>query len=130
MDSFYNKWPVLIHTDPDGFRHKFYVMYHATPADNVESILANGFCELTGGMLGPGLYVSRDIDKTRYYSDVCFKLLVYTGKTKMLSAVDKSVSWRSEFDSAYIPPNNNVVTSGREETCLKSAKQARILGIA
>ena len=130
MNSFYNQWPVLIHTDPDGFRHKFYVMYHATPASNVESILANSFCESTGGMLGPGLYVSRDIDKTRYYSDVCFKLLVYTGKTRELSTKDTSGSWRSEFDTVYIPPNNDVVKNKREEFCLKSAKQARILGIA
>ena len=103
MNRDLSKRPVLTHTDPDGFHHQFFVMYHATKASNVESILANGFRESTGGMLGPGLYVSRDIDKTRGYGGVtpaCFKLLVYTGKTKMLSAVDTSGSWRSEYDSA------------------------------
>ena len=105
-------------------------MYHATKASNVKSILTNGFRESTQGMLGPGLYVSRDIDKTRAYGGVCFKLLVYTGKTTLVTKPDSSGSWRSEYDSAYLPPNNNVVTSKREETCLKSVNQARILGIA
>ena len=31
--------------------------------------------------LGDGLYVSRDIEKTVRYGPVCFKLLVYPGKT-------------------------------------------------
>mgnify|MGYP003324346218 CR=1 FL=1 len=132
MNREFSKRPVLVHTGPDGFGHQFFVMYHATKASNVSSILANGFQESTGGMLGPGLYVSRDIDKTRNYGDVCFKLLVYTGKTTMVSAADLSGSWRSQYDSAYVPPNNNIPTipSKREETCLKSVKQARILGIA
>ena len=130
MNREFSKQPVLVNTDSNGFRHHFFVMYHATKKANVESILANGFRESTGGMLGPGLYVSRDIDKTRNYGDVCFKLLVYTGKTKKATAADTSGSWISEYDSVYLPPNNDVVPSKREETCLKSAKQARILGIA
>ena len=130
MNREFSKRPVLVHSGPDGFRHQFFVMYHATNASNVESILANGFRESTGGMLGPGLYVSRDIDKTRNYGDVCFKLLVYTGKTKKATAADTSGSWISQYDSVYLPPNNDVVASKREETCLKSAKQARILGVA
>ena len=127
----FSKKPALVHTGKHGFRHRFFVMYHATRADNVESILANGFRESTSGMLGPGLYVSRDIENTRSYDGgVCFKLLVYTGKTKMVTRADKRGSWTSEYDSVYLPPNNDVVGSRREETCLKSAKQARILGIA
>ena len=48
----------------------------------------------------------------------------------MVTGADKRGSWTSEYDSVYLPPNNDVVGSRREETCLKSAKQARILGIA
>ena len=130
MNRGFSERAVLVHTGPDGFDHRFFVMYHATPASNVSSILDNGFNESTEGMLGPGLYVSRDIDKTRFYGGVCFKLLVYTGKTRLVTAADKSGSWRSKYDSAYLPPNNDVVKKKQEETCLKSAKQARILGIA
>ena len=130
MSREFSKRPVLVKTDASGTHHRFYVMYHATKKENVSSILADGFRESTGGMLGPGLYVSRDIDKTRAYGDVCFKLLVYIGITKLMAEVDTSGDWRSHHHSAYLPPNNNVVASKREETCLKSAKQARILGIA
>ncbi len=37
------------------------------------------------GMLGPGVYVSRDIAKTRNYGNVVFKLLVFTGKVKVVT---------------------------------------------
>ena len=47
-----------------------------------------------------------------------------------MTKVDILGSWSSEFDSAYLPPDNDVVKSTREETCLRSAKQVRILGIA
>ena len=39
-------------------------------------------------------------------------------------------SWRNEYDSAYLPPFNDVVSSKREETCVKSVEQVKILGIA
>ena len=119
MSREFSKRPVLVKTDASGTHHRFYVMYHATKKENVSSILANGFRESTGGMLGPGLYVSRDIDKTRAYGDVCFKLLVYIGITKLMAEVDTSGDWRSHHHSAYLPPNNDVVSSKREETCLK-----------
>ena len=130
MNREFSKRPVLAKTYASGTHHRFFVMYHATKKENVSSILANGFRESTGGMLGPGLYVSRDIDKTRAYGDVCFKLLVYIGITKQMTEVDTSGDWRSHHHSAYLPPNNDVVASKREETCLKSVRQARILGIA
>ena len=126
----FSKRPVLVHTDADGFEHHFYVMYHATGASRVESILDKGFHESAGGMLGPGFYVSRDIEKTRFYatrdepSGACFKLLAYAGKTKMVKTEAemqkcKEGSWGSEYDSIYLPPNNDVVDSKREETCLR-----------
>ena len=131
MSREFCKRPVLVRTDAKtGLHHKFYVMYHATKKENVSSILTNGFRESTGGMLGPGFYVNRDIDKTRAYGDVCFKLLVYVGSTKEMTEPDRNGTWQSQCHSAYLPPNNDVVASKREETCLKSAKQARILGIA
>ena len=53
--------------------------------------------------------ILRDLNKTRNYGEVCFKLLVYTGLTKRVDAADVAGSWRDMFDSAYLPPNNNVV---------------------
>ena len=105
-------------------------MYHATKRQYLASIVKNGFKLSTGGLLGPGIYLSRDINKTRAYGDVCLKVLVYTGKTVKVHSADNQGSWRQSFDSAFLPPNNNVVASGFEETCVKSSKQVKILGIA
>ena len=126
----FSRRPVFTSTDSNGFHHQIFVMYHATKSHNVASILKNGLKPSTGGLLGPGIYVSRDINKTRAYGGVCFKLLVYTGKTVTVDAADNQGSWRSSFDSAYLPPNNRVVKSRREETCVKSSDQVKILGIA
>ena len=126
----FSRRPVFTSTDSNGFHHQIFVMYHATKSHNVASILKNGLKPSTGGLLGPGIYVSRDINKTRAYGGVCFKLLVYTGNTVTVDAADNQGSWRSSFDSAYLPPNNRVVKSRREETCVKSSDQVKILGIA
>ena len=117
--------PVYSKVGPDGFHQQIFVMYHATNSKNVASILEHGFKSSKVGMLGPGGYLSRDIDKTCYYGNVCFKALVYTGKTKKMNTKDVNGSWRQNYDSAYLPPNNNVVPSKREETCIKSAKNIR-----
>ena len=80
--------PVYSEKDKKGFCRSIYVMFHATKNECAKKILEEGFRPSTHGMLGPGLYLSRDIEKTRSYGDVCFKLLVYTGKTKRVDAPD------------------------------------------
>ena len=58
-----------------------YIMYHGTRSENVDSILSNGFRRSRIGMLGRGVYVSKDHQKTEtVYGDVTLKLIVYTGK--------------------------------------------------
>ena len=126
----FSRRPVFTDEDSTGFRRQIFVMYHATKRQNLASIVKNGFKLSTIGMLGPGIYLSRDINKTRAYGDVCLKVLVYTGKTVKVHSSDNQGSWRGSFDSAYLPPNNNVVASGFDETCVKSNKQVNILGIA
>ena len=137
MEREFRKKPVFSKTDADGVEHNIYVMYHATPVRNVKNILDNGFKLSTGGIQGPGLYLSMDTDRSRGYGvkrpgdrGVCFKVLVYTGKTKKTSQVDTTGSWRNDFDTAFLPSKNTVVKSGKEETCVKSTDQVRILGVA
>jgi len=113
-------------------------MYHATDAYNVPSILDRGF-GLSGGphkALGNGLYVSKDIEKTLGYGDVCFKLLVYPGKSCVVThdTDPMRTRWHQDHSSAWIPANcgyfrGNPPTD-KEETCVKSSDQVRILGIA
>ena len=58
---------------------------------------------------------------------MCFKLLVYPGKTFVVEDETK-FDWRQNFSSAWLPPNNKL--GQLEETCIKNADQVRILGIA
>ena len=62
-------------------------------------------------MLGPGVYASRDINKTLAYGNewgrrVVLKLLVFTGKVKkiMQQGDPRQYSWHGEFDTAWVPP--------------------------
>ena len=111
-------------------------MYHATKtAESAARIINEGFkiSQRTSLVLGDGLYVSRDIHKTQPYGSICFKLLVYPGKTFVVendTTPEERTSWNEEFSSAWLPPNNKVAPSGLEETCVKSASQVRVLGIA
>lgn len=128
--------PVWSQTTCSGFRQQVFVMYHSTKEpDRVETILKEGFkiSQRPNTLLGDGLYVTRDIHKTLQYGDVCFKLLVYPGKTFVVNddtPPEERLKWQKEFSSGWIPPNNSIHPSGLEETCVKSSAQVRILGIA
>jgi len=138
MAQIFSRDPVWSQTTRSGFRQQVFIMYHSTKnPENVSSILHNGFKISQKGstwrpglLLGDGVYVTRDIEKTIGYGDVCFKLLVYPGKTFIVdddTPQEERVSWQREHSSAWIPPNNRVHPSGREETCVKSPSQVRIL---
>ncbi len=73
-----------------GFEDRIYVMYHGTDSSNVHSILRHGFRVSQDGMLGKGIYVSEDIDKTKAYGDVTLKLVVYVGKTIKITTQSQS----------------------------------------
>jgi len=111
-------------------------MFHATrEIENVAGVLDQGFkiSQSKGRnlLLGDGLYVSRDILKTQEYGEVCFKLLVYPGKAVRVTEMEDPLrtTWQSEYSSAWVPPTRGM-GSGKEETCVKSSAQVRILGIA
>ena len=57
--------------------------------------------------------------KTLDYGQVCFKLLLYPGKTLMVQdsiTLEERKGWQKEHISAWIPPSNKLHPSGREET--------------
>ena len=112
-------------------------MYHATKPEYAQSIFKEGFSlknagENDPGMLGRGVYVTRDITKTYVYGPVTLKLLVYTGKTIRIDyqGHPRQKNWQNDFDSAWVPPNNKMVISGNEETCVRSPKQIKVIGVA
>ena len=62
---------------------KVYVMYHGTPSlERAALIEQKGFTPSTGGLLGPGVYVTRDVKKAEEYGrgGVIFEVLVRVGR--------------------------------------------------
>ncbi|KAI9539733.1 hypothetical protein NQZ68_005817 [Dissostichus eleginoides] len=108
--------------------NKEYVMYHGTTRAIAQSIQATGFRQSTVGMLGRGVYLSRDQQKaSRYpidhpeYDRVVIKVLVNHPKQK---------TWHDDgFDTAWVPPNCGMVKSGLEEDCVWDPSRIKILEI-
>ena len=83
-------------------------------------------------MLGAGVYVSRDEHKTHNYGRYSLKLLVYTGNCKVIRHQGDPMqkTWQDHgYDSAWVPPNCGMVSSGMEENCIKSPKAIMVLGM-
>ena len=113
------------------------VMYHGTHHDYADRIQSHGFTPSTGGMLGPGVYCSRDPNKAYNYgpgkhgdNGVILKLLVTVGKVHAIrQASQRNGSWQHETnaDTAWVVPG--VQPSG-EEDCVKNLSQLRVIGFA
>lgn len=119
-----------------------YTMYHGTSVASARLIIANGFRQSSSGMLGKGVYVSRDKSKACCYpiysadSDrVVFKLRVRTGRVKRIDKDNHPMqyTWNSQgYDTAWVPPRCGwtAVRSGREEDCVFDPNRVEVVGIA
>merc|ERR1712098_524240 len=90
-------------------------MFHGTRPEAAKSIQKEGFKPSTNGMLGPGVYVSQDINKARKHGAVVLETEVRTGKVKKIDRQGHSMqkSWAKEgYDSAWVPPNCGMNPSG------------------
>ncbi|KAK1876952.1 Protein mono-ADP-ribosyltransferase PARP3 [Dissostichus eleginoides] len=116
-----------------------YVMYHGTTRAIAQSIQATGFCQSTDGMLGRGVYLSRDQQKaSRYPIDhpehdrAVIKVLVNEGKVIAINRQyhPKQKTWHDGgFDTAWAPAKCGMVKSGLEEDCVWDPSQIKILKI-
>ncbi|XP_032434231.1 LOW QUALITY PROTEIN: uncharacterized protein LOC116729663 [Xiphophorus hellerii] len=119
-----------------------YTMYHGTTVANARLIIANGFRQSTKGMLGNGVYVSRDRKKAERYplnisaSDrVVLKLHVRVGHVKRIDKDNHPMqyTWSSNgYDTAWVPPNCGMkaVPSGLEEDCVFDPSRITVVDIA
>lgn len=119
-----------------------YTMFHGTSVASARLILANGISKSTKGMLGPGVYVSRDRKKAERYplnssaSDrVVLQLRVRVGRVKRIDKDNHPMqySWNSHgYDTAWVPPKCGMkaVPSGLEEDCVFDEKRVTVSGIA
>ncbi|XP_055769227.1 acidic leucine-rich nuclear phosphoprotein 32 family member B-like [Salvelinus fontinalis] len=114
-----------------------YIMYHGTSWWAAQKIMAKGFCPSNRGMLGQGVYLSRDLEKaSRYPLDltehqkVVIKVKVNVGKVKKIDLKGHPLqkTWHDEgYDSAWVPPNCGMVKSGLEENCVWDPKRITVL---
>ncbi|KAK5613395.1 hypothetical protein CRENBAI_022566 [Crenichthys baileyi] len=119
-----------------------YTMYHGTSVPNARLIIANGFQQSTKGMLGKGVYVSRDRKKAERYplginpSDrVVLKLHVRVGRVKRIDKDNHPMqyNWSQQgYDTAWVPPKCGMmaVRSGLEEDCVFDPKRIKVVDIA
>ncbi|CAN9505046.1 unnamed protein product [Ophioblennius macclurei] len=114
-----------------------YVMYHGTTSRNACLIQQYGFQQSSDGMLGRGVYLSRDLDKaSRYpidhpeYDRVVIKVKVNVGNVIAINYQNhpSQKTWHDQgYDTAWVPPNCGMVRSGLEENCVWDPDRIQII---
>ncbi|XP_055780093.1 uncharacterized protein LOC129855983 [Salvelinus fontinalis] len=116
-----------------------YVMYHGTSKQAAVEIQRHGFTPSTDGMLGAGVYVSRDIRKAIKYpigaddSDkMVLKVKVDVGKVKIIDVQghDRQYDWHTHgYDTAWVPPGVDMVPSNQQENCVYDPKRIKVMAL-
>ncbi|KAG9328674.1 hypothetical protein JZ751_011492, partial [Albula glossodonta] len=114
-----------------------YTMYHGTSTQNAQLIKKNGFRPSANGMLGPGVYMSRNVTKARMFptgvlpnQKVVLKLRVNVGKVKKIDKHGHPLqkTWHQHgYNTAWVPPNCGMVPTGMEEDCVWNPKRIKIV---
>uniref|UniRef100_A0A8K9Y0B4 PARP catalytic domain-containing protein n=1 Tax=Oncorhynchus mykiss TaxID=8022 RepID=A0A8K9Y0B4_ONCMY len=103
-----------------------YVMYHGTSKQAAVDIQRNGFTPSKVGMLGAGVYLSRDIRK------MVLKVKVNVGRVKVINKKghDMQYNWHTHgFDTAWVPPGVGMVPSNQEEDCVYDPKRIKVMAM-
>nr|XP_005987295.1 PREDICTED: uncharacterized protein LOC102355794 [Latimeria chalumnae] len=120
---------------------KLYTMYHGTRVSEAKLIIQNGFRQSQDGMLGPGVYISRNQKKAERYpigapsaEKVVLKLSVDVGKVKKIDKDNHPMqkTWHDNgYDTAWVPPmcGMRAVPSGLEEDCVWDPKRIEVVDI-
>ncbi|XP_060727007.1 uncharacterized protein LOC132846349 [Tachysurus vachellii] len=120
--------------------HRFYTMYHGTTLAAAKAIMQEGFRRSVDGMLGPGVYLSRSVDKAQRYPLnpppgerlAILKLRVRVGKVKKIDRQGHPLqkTWHEHgYSTAWAPPNCGIVSSGLEEDCVWDPSRIEVLDI-
>ncbi|KAK7143508.1 hypothetical protein R3I93_014614 [Phoxinus phoxinus] len=116
---------------------KVYRMYHGTSREVAEKIKVSGFKPSSTGMLGPGVYLSRDLQKASRYplklpenQKVVLRVRVNVGKVKKIDRQGHPLqkTWHDHgYDTAWCPPNCGMVPSDLEEDCVWDPKRITVI---
>lgn len=114
-------------------------MYHGTTFDAAIGIMKNGFKQSEDGMLGRGVYVTRDIDKALRYplgdktDQVVLKLRVNVGRVITITHQNHPFqkAWHNiGYDTAWVPAYCRMVDSGLEEDCVWDPQRIKLVDFA
>lgn len=118
-----------------------YTMYHGTTVACARLIIASGFKQSSSGLLGKGVYVSRNLMKAQGYPKsstpndrVALKVHVRVGRVKRIDKDNHPMqqTWSSKgYDTAWVPPNCGMqsVPSGLEEDCVFDPKRVEVMDV-
>ena len=114
--------------------------YHGTSKKRADIIRRNGFQISTDGMLGPGVYVSNQIEKAKHYATytgnrdgdngAVLVLEVRLGNVKKINYQGHPMqkTWQNNgYDTAWVPKNCGMVPSGLSEDCIKDPSNIKII---
>ncbi|XP_077089239.1 uncharacterized protein LOC143740943 [Siphateles boraxobius] len=118
---------------------KIYRMYHGTSRSAAQQIKRCGFQQSQDGMLGRGVYLSRDLNKaTRYplhlpeHQRAVIRVKVDVGRVKKIDHQGHPLqkTWHDHgYDTAWCPPNCGMVPSGLEEDCVWDPQRIQIIDV-
>jgi len=116
-------------------------MYHGTDkasANQIKLAGVHGLRPSSSGMLGAGVYCSRELQKALRYAPyqkpgpgVVFELRVKPGKVKAIRNIPDPLQekWHEKgYDTAWVPRGVN--PSGLEEDCVWDPQRVEIVGVA
>uniref|UniRef100_A0A8C4RMM6 PARP catalytic domain-containing protein n=1 Tax=Erpetoichthys calabaricus TaxID=27687 RepID=A0A8C4RMM6_ERPCA len=142
MACFFNSFngdPTTLEYNTKPQNGQVYVMYHGTTKRKAKNIKKYGFQRSSDGMLGPGVYVSRDIHKASRYpihsrpeNRAVLELLVNVGRVKKIDRQDHPLQkiWHNYgYDTAWVPPKCGMVRSGQEEDCVWDPRRIQLTAI-
>nr|XP_033811231.1 uncharacterized protein LOC117365226 [Geotrypetes seraphini] len=119
--------------------HRFYDMYHGTSEQGATSIIQRGFKPSADGMLGRGVYVTRDIRNVRHYpmglaaaNRIMLKVKVRVGKVKKIDSVNHPLrkTWHNHgYDTAWVPPNSPQWISPLTENCVWDPCRIKVIAV-
>lgn len=108
-------------------------MYHGTSEKSAKQIIQDGFLPSQSGLLGEGVYMTRDVTKAKSYGPVIIEALVtIPGKILTVSKIGHRLqkTWQignTGYDAAWIP--QGVSKSGLEEHCIKNPQHIAIVKV-
>ncbi|XP_071969550.1 uncharacterized protein [Engystomops pustulosus] len=118
--------------------NNIYIMYHGTDYAAAKKIIKNGFKPSKDGMLGKGVYVSKDMHKAMKYplnterKKVVLKIRVDVGRVKKIDHKNHPLqkTWHDVgYDTAWVPPHCGMNPSGQEENCIYDPKRITVIDI-